>query len=151
MSIMDRQALFSDEQAVTVTAVGSDFYDTSSLTPARNIGGVSGVAAPRVAFTVDQAAAAAGAATVTFEVLEADDGAGTVNPTVIASSGPVPIANLTLGARPFEVALPKTRRRYVGVRYTIGTGPLTAGKFTAVIVLNAEEQNRYPGGYTQAF
>lgn len=147
MALTDVQATFSDEQVVTVTAFGSNFYDT--LAQKNNLGRRGA----RIKFTTDAAATAAGAATVAFEVVEADNSDGTGNTTILASSAAIPIANLTLGATGYDVPLPDTTRRYVGVRYTIGTGPLTAGKFTATVVGQggSGHQRRYGTGYPQPY
>lgn len=128
MALIDVQALFSDKQVVTATAVSSNSYDT--LATRRNLGRMG----ERVRITTDAAAAAAGAATVTFDLIQADDSALTTNVTVLASTGAIGKAALTLGSAPFDIAIPDTTQRYVGVRYTVATGPLTAGTFTAAVV-----------------
>lgn len=142
MALIDVQALFSDEQAVTVTAFGTNWYDTGSQS--RNIGRLR----ERIRFTVDEAATAAGAATVVFEVVQADDSSGT-GVTSLASSAAIGKAALTAGAAPFDVAIPDNTQRYIGVRYTVATGPLTAGKFSAVVVGEggAGHQRTYTSGY----
>lgn len=147
MALIDAQALFSDKQVVTVTAFGSNFYDTQTIK--RNVGRL----AQRIKFTTDEAALAAGAATVTFEVVSADASDGTGNTTVLASSAPIAKTALTLGATGFDIDIPDTNQRYVGVRYTIGTGPLTAGKFTAAIVGagGSGHQRAYPSGYPSPY
>lgn len=147
MAIMDKQAIFADSQAVTTTAFGSNFYDTTSI--ARNIGR----AGQRVRFTTDVAATAGGAATVTFELVQADNADGSGNTTVIASSGAIAVASLTAGSAPFDVYIPDTSRRYIGVRFTVATGPLTAGQFTAAVVGEggSEHRRNYPSGYPSPF
>lgn len=146
MALIDKQALLSDEQAVTVTAFGQFWYDTGSQ--ARNVGRIG----ERLKFTVDEAATAVGAATVTFEVLDASDDAGT-GAVILASSAAIGKAALTLGASPFDVALPDNTQRYIGVRYTVATGPLTAGKFTAAFVGEggSGHQRHYTSGYPSPF
>lgn len=147
MAYIDVQNLFSDEQAVTVTAIGSNQIDVGAMTPKRNIGRANG----RIVFTVDEAATAAGAATVTFEVVEADDATLTTNATVLAASAAIGKAALTQGAKPFSVALPDTTRKYIGVRYTVATGPLTAGKFTAAYVLDDDHNRSYASAYPSPY
>lgn len=146
MALIDKQALLSDEQAVTVTAFGQFWYDTGSQS--RNIGRVG----ERMKFTVDEAATAAGAATVVFELVQADDDAGT-GVTSLASSAAIGKAALTLGASPFDIALPDNTQRYIGVRYTVATGPLTAGKFSAAFVGEggSGHQRTYTSGYPSPF
>jgi hypothetical protein len=100
-----------------------------------------------IAISVLQTATAAGGATVNFELIQADDGALTTNVETIVQTGAIPIAKLTAGTLvPLHLdrAAPYAPRRYIGVRYTIGTGPLTAGSFSAAIVRNvADTQNIY--------
>jgi hypothetical protein len=147
MAIIDKQALPADNQAVTATAFGSGFYDTGSQ--ARDIGGPP----LRMRFTVDTTATAGGAATVDFQVVQADNSDGSGNLTVLASSGPVAVASLTAGAAPFDVGIPDTSRRYVGVRFVVATGPLTAGNFTAAIGFagSSELHRNYASGYPSPF
>ena len=146
MSLIDRQALLSDKQAVTVTAFSSDQYDTGNVSPSRNIGRFG----LRAVFSVDETALAAGAATVTFELIEADDAAGT-GANVIASSAAIGKAALTVGARPFDIPIPDTSKRFIMARYTVGTGPLTAGKFSCALTRGSDHQRAYPDGYSQGF
>lgn len=144
--LIDRQTLLSDEQAVTTTAFSSDQYDTGNVSPSRNLGR-SGL---RLVVTTDVAATADGAATVTFELIAADDAAGT-NAVVLMSSGAIGKAALTAGSKPFDVPIPDHSKRFLMVRYTVATGPLTAGKFSAALLNGSDYQRAYPGGYTQGF
>lgn len=141
--LVDRQTLLSDQQVVTVTAFSTDQYDTGALSPSRNIGRGNGL---RAVFTVQEAALAAGAATVTFELIEADDAAGT-GAVVIASSAAIGKAALVIGAKPFDIPIPDTNKRFIMARYTVGTGPLTAGKFSCALLRGSDHQRAYPDGY----
>lgn len=129
----DRENTFSADQVVTATAVSTD----SVLIANRNIGrgGPS-----RIYAQVSNPAGvtAAGAATVTFEVITADDGALTTNVTSLYTTGPIGKAALTPGARPLDIVTPNTSQPYIGVRYTVATGPLTAGTFDSGIVETTE-------------
>lgn len=146
MSLIDRQTLLSDEQAVTTTAFSTDQYDLGAGSPSRNIGRIG----LRAVFTVDVAATADGAATVNFEIGHADDAAGT-NFAPLAASGVIGKAALTVGAVPFDVPLPDSSKRFIMGRYTVATGPLTAGKFSLALLRGSDHQRAYPDGYTQAF
>lgn len=141
--LVDRQTLLSDRQAVTVTAFSTDQYDTGALTPSRNIGRLNDL---RAVFTVQQAVTAAGAATVTFELIEADDAAGT-GANVIASSAAIGKAALTAGSTPFDIPIPDTNKRFIMGRYTVGTGPLTAGLFSLALLRGSDHLRAYPDGY----
>lgn len=146
MSLIDVQNLLSDEQAVTVTAFSANQYDLGAGSPSRNIGrfGMRAVA------TVDEAALAAGAATVLFEVGEADDAAGT-GFVAFYAVGPIGKAALTLGAKPVDIPIPDTNKRFIMGRYTVATGPLTAGKFSLALMRGSDSQRAYPDGYSSAF
>ncbi|MEC5161718.1 MULTISPECIES: Bbp16 family capsid cement protein [unclassified Janthinobacterium] len=127
-------------QAVTATAVSTNTLDTNPLTLGANQPNDLGRGEPlEIAIGVTVAATAAGAATVTFEYIQADDAALTTNVEVICTTGPIGKATLVLGALValhVDRASPLAPRRYVGLRYTVATGPLTAGSFTAAIVKN---------------
>lgn len=130
-------------QAVTATAVSTNSLDTNPNTLGGNqpndIGRGEGL---EIAISVLVAATAAGAATVNFEYVQADDAALTTNVETIVQTGPIGKAALTVGALiPLHLdrAAPLAPRRYTGVRYTVGTGPLTAGTFTAAIVKNVAD------------
>lgn len=141
-------------QAVTVTAVSTNSVDTNPCALGSNQPNDIGRGEPlEIAISVLIAALAAGAATVTFELIQADDTALTTNVEVIGSTGPIGKATLVVGAVfPLLVssASPLAPRRYIGVRYTIGTGPLTAGSFTAAIVKHVADVTNIYGrsGYS---
>ena len=140
--LIDKETLLSDEQAVTATAFSANQYDTGGISPTNN----RGRQGLRAVFTTSIAALAAGAATVTFEIGEADDAAGT-NFRVLASSGPIGKADLTIGSKPFDIPLPDTNKRFLLARYTVATGPLTAGKFSCALVCGSDHQRAYADGY----
>lgn len=146
MSLIDRQTTLSDKQAVTATAFSSDQFDTGNMSPARNLGR-RGL---RAVVTTDVGAAAAGAATVQFEIGEADDAAGT-NYQTLASGPAIGKAALGAGTKPFDVPIPDTSKRFIMGRYTVATGPLTAGTFTLTLMRGSEHQRIYTDGYNQGF
>lgn len=145
--LIDKETLLSDEQAVTGTAFSSNSYDTGNVSPARNLGRTN--PAMRALVTVDEAAAAVGAATVTFEIGSADDAAGT-GFVAHASSAAIAIAALTRGATAFDVPIPDNSKRFIMGRYTVGTGPLTAGKFSLALVNGSPKQSAYPSGHNRS-
>lgn len=133
--ITDRENMASIEQAVTATAVSTD----SIYVGGRRLGrGHPMRAFAQVAADVT----AAGAATVNVEVIEANDGALTSGVNVIGSSGAKSKDDLVDGFRVLDIPLPGSTKDYIGFRYTVGTGPLTAGTFTAGIVETTESDPR---------
>lgn len=129
--ILDKQAEFADAAAVTAGGVLTNVIDLGDDVTLRNIGGPD---AAYLVISVDTAATAAGAATVTF-TLESDNTADlATSATVHYSTAAIGKASLTAGATPVIVPLPYGQyERYLGVRATVGTGPLTAGAFSAFL------------------
>jgi predicted RecA/RadA family phage recombinase len=92
--------------------------------------------------------AVAGATSIAIEAVVADDAALSTNLTVIDSTGAIPLASLTAGARfglRLNPRLASLGRRYLGARYTIvGTG--TAGAFFTDFGIGLQDQKSYPSG-----
>lgn len=148
--ILDKQNLLSAAQAVTASAVSTNTID---LSVARDVGSGEDVI---IAVTVDVAATAAGAATVDFQVISSAAAALT-SPTILGSTGPLAKTELTLGRKAIELRVPRATllaqpigQRYLGIQYTVATGPLTAGSFTAGVIASAfQDQGKlYPVGYS---
>lgn len=139
--ILDERTEFSDAQAVTSSAI-SDVIDLGS-TPTLRALALSGMF---LVVTVDTAATAAGAATVTFS-LESDSTADlATSATVHFTTSAIGKASLTAGSYQVVIPLPvaATYERYLGVRYTVATGPLTAGAFSAYLTPVPPIQTIYP-------
>jgi hypothetical protein len=152
MAIIDLQTKFSDVQAVTVTAVSANILDlrnfnTGVTTPALADESLVG-ANMWVTIFVGTAVTAAGAATVTFS-LESDSTTDlATSPTVHYVSAAIGKATLVAGYAAVRVQLPSgDYERYLGVRYTVATGPLTAGTFTAFLHPNVQRNITYPNGF----
>jgi hypothetical protein len=143
--IIDAQNQFSAAQAVTTTAVSTNVID---LSQAREVFAGKEV---EIAFSVDVAALAVGAATVNFQVITSTASTMT-SPTIVTQTDAIPKASLTQYAR-FTVGVPSAfinnlGQRYFAVQYTIGSGPLTAGSFTASVVADwADVPKYYASGY----
>lgn len=141
MAIIDKLNLFSDEQAITVTAPSTDVID---LGVDRDIG--SGEAIELV-IKVNDLFTAAGAATLTIDVQTDNDSAfGSAN--IIASSGAIGKAALTAGSEHLKIRVPMTTERYLRLNYTVGTGPMTAGTLTAGLQLSRQDNRAYPSGFS---
>ena len=141
----------SSSQVVTATAFSTNTID---LGVARNIAAGAGQHdALQILVNVELAALAAGAATVNFQVVTSAN-ANLSTPTIIGQTDAIGKASLTAGK---QIAIPVPRsfinvpgQRYLGLQYTIGTGPLTQGTFTAALVLQAVDSvnNFYASGFS---
>lgn len=149
--LLDALLQLSNAQAVTATAVSTNTID---LSQSRDVGPGENLHA---VISVDTTAAAAGAATVNFQIISSAN-ANLSSPTVLAQTDAIPIANLTAGRKPIVIDLSPTvllaqpiGQRYLGIQYTVATGPLTAGAFTAYLS-NSEVTvgANYPSGFTVA-
>jgi len=137
--ILDKLLMFSEAQAVTNTAASTDVIDLGPIDgPRRDIG----VGYPLELFVnVNTTAAAAGAATVNIALQTSPDNSTW---TTLATSGDLALSALTAGKRVFSQKVPQGVQRYLRMNYTVGTGPLTAGAFTAGINLDVDNNSPYP-------
>ena len=131
--LMDKLSTFADNLAVTATTQGEaiDLVKTG-----RDLGAGEPL---YVETFVNEAAAAAGAATVRVKVITGDtlDGNGDiVSPTTVVNGNSQTLASMVAGARldPLMIPAGQALKRYVGIQYDVTTGPLTAGKFTSTLV-----------------
>lgn len=147
--ILDKTNEFSDSQAVTATAISTNVIDINpgGANSTVDIGNGEDV---QLVIQVDTAATADGAATVTFS-LESSAAAGLTSATVHWTSAAIGKAALTKGAEVARVKLPAgDYKPYLGVRYTVATGPLTAGAFSAFLVKDSQSREQYKSGFTVA-
>jgi len=145
---VDKQLEFSDSQAVTASAISTNVAD---LNPAFNYNSGVDIGTGEDVYLViqtDVAATAAGAATVSV-TLESSAAAGLTSSTVHYTSPTWQLADLTAGKTLTMVKLPSgTYLRYLGVRYNVSTGPLTAGAFSAFLVKDIAAWRAYNRNYT---
>lgn len=140
--------------AITVTAISANVLDLrNGLIGAPTLADES-ILEHNLWWTVlfDTAATAAGAATVTIS-LESDVLATLASaPVVHFTTAAIGKATLVAGAIPVQVQLPggaaQLYKRFLGVRYTIATGPLTAGSALSFLSLDVPRILNYNIGYT---
>jgi len=136
--IFSAQQIFSDDQAITVSAdstnvidlgvAGTPFDAAAALN--RDVG--KGNPIPFLA-QVTTTFTAGGAATL---VMNISTGATTALGTTIASTPAIPVATLVAGYQAAIQMLPnKIVERYLGVEFVVATGPMTAGNLTAGITM----------------
>ncbi|MGL6210516.1 MAG: Bbp16 family capsid cement protein [Paracoccaceae bacterium] len=132
--IIDRHSMFSENQAITATAISTDViefqnndivaYETAA--PARNLG--PGNELPILIQVTENFATAT---SITFS-LESSAAAGLTSPTVHWTSPAIPIATLVAGfTLPIRIMPNGPILKFLGMRYTVGGSNATAGKVTA--------------------
>lgn len=148
---IDKQAEFSDAQAVTSTAISTNVMDlisnTSGKNPLRDIG--TGQDVYLVVITQTEATDSVSDATLTVS-LESDSTENlATSPTVHFTTGALAFAAFSpAGSVLAAVKLPKgDYERYLGVRYTVASGPLTAGNFDAFLTTDVDAWRAYAKNY----
>lgn len=134
--LIDKKLTFCTEQAVTVSATSTDVIDMGS---AGDVGLSSGL---HLMINVDETVTAAGAATVNFQV-QCDSDSAFGSPKTVVQTDAVPKATLVAGYQLFIPLPVGLDERYLGVKFLVSTGPLTAGKFTAAIVHGIQKNVAY--------
>jgi hypothetical protein len=141
--LTDALLQLSSAQAVTSTAYSTNTID---LGVARDIGQGEDL---YVTIGVDEAATAAGAATVTFQIVTSAN-ANLSSHNILIQTDAIAKTELTLARKPIVLCIPSSillslpvGQRYFGVQYTVATGPLTAGKFTTHVTLDDPGVGKY--------
>ena len=155
---VDTQTTFSDSQAVTSTAISTNVIDLVSL----GLGGGTNTALNTVQdigngqpiYLVVQTAVTCtdtGSDATLTVTLESDTAAGLASsPVVHYSSGALAFATYaTAGTQFIAIALPMADyKRYMGLRFTVASGPLTAGAFDAFLTTDVQRTKGYKSGFT---
>lgn len=136
-------------QTVTAAAVSTNSIDLSSggipSSQARDIGSGNQLFGRFQVMT-----AAAGGTSMEFQAIQADDAALTTNITVVGSTGAIPIAQLTAGARfacPIRPRIGSNGQRYLGGRY-VPVGTFTAGAYFADVGTDIQDGMKFaPSGF----
>lgn len=128
----DRETTFSNDQAVTTgTQYSTDVYDTG-LASNPNINTNRELQVLAVVTT-----AFAGGTSLVCNFVESDN-SDLSSPTILAASGTIAEANLTVGKRLLATAVPRTSKRYLGLQFvTVGTH--TAGTVFGGIVRDIDD------------
>lgn len=134
--IIDATLTFSEDQAVTATAISTNVvklvdagtvpHEAAAI--ARNLG--AGEPLPLL-IQVTEDFATLTSLTITLETSAA---AGLTSPTVLATTGAIAAASLVAGYKPSLRFFPEGELLdYVGIRYTVGGSNATAGTVTAAL------------------
>jgi hypothetical protein len=158
---VDTQLEFSNAQAVTSTAISTNVVDLlttkdaagTAISPNTTVDIGAGEDVYLVIQTQTAATDTSSDATLTI-TLESDTVVGlSSSPTVHYSTGALAFATFSpVGTRLVTLKLPLGQyKRYLGVRYTVASGPLTAGAFDAFLTTDATGLNRpYASGFSVA-
>lgn len=136
--------------AITVTRDSTNIID---LGAARELG-IGEDYAVNLDIRVDTAFTAAGAATLTIAFQGAPDSSGSPGTwTTYAQSAAMAVADLTAGVKLFPIKLPHRALgaaipRYYKLVYTVATGPFTAGKLSAQLVIDRSDTPAYASGFS---
>lgn len=144
--ILDKQLEFSDGQAVTSTAIGTNVVDLGATPTLRDIG--AGGPIWLVVQTRTLATDSGSDATLTVTLESAENEALSTNPVVHFSTGALAFGTFSpAGTTLVKVALPLADyKRYLGVRFTVASGPLTGGNFDAFLTRDPQAWRAYPNG-----
>ena len=142
--LLSKQNMFSDSQAVTVTAASTNAIDLGAVgTPVRSNALARDVSKGQpvgVLIKVDTTFTAGGSATMTVSI-ETDDNDAFSSATTKYTSAAIPVATLVAGYRlPIDWLPASVNERYMRVYYTIATGPMTAGNITAALTLGNDSK-----------
>jgi hypothetical protein len=153
--LIDRQNAFSNDQAITATAISTNVIDLGPLggvTPANLIRDIGAGEPLYLHILVTTALDSAGEAATTTVTLESDSTANlATSATVHWTSGS--LAEAVVGVAGYWIAkgvpLPSgAYERYLGVRYTIGTENMTSGNVSAWISNNRFDDRTYESGFS---
>ena len=117
--IIDKDNLFSNEQAVTASAASSNALDL----------GAAGDAIGQE-LTI-HAVVTTSFATLTSLTIKVQTSANGTDYTDLLLSAAIPVASLVAGKEVFTVRVPQGLKRYVRLHYTVTGSNATAGKITA--------------------
>ncbi len=147
---LDAKNEFSDAQAVTSTAISSNVIDLGATNTLKDIG--LGEPLWLVIITQTTCTDSGSDATVTFTLESAADAGLTSGPVVHYTTGALAFATYaTAGTVVVAIRMPSADyKRYVGVRYTVASGPLTAGKFDAFLTHDIQKWKSYADQVTIA-
>lgn len=134
--ILDKQNTFSEAQAVTATADSTNILNAGG--PGVNTGNPV-----EVLCEVEDDFTAAGAATLTVSLVTSVDEAFT-SPVTLLTTPAIPKATLVRGYQFAIGFLPPGVLQFTKLVYTVATGPMTAGKINAGIVLARQTNKKYP-------
>jgi len=141
--ILDAQALFSDSQAITATAVSTNAYDLKKVS--QDVGTGERL---YLYVTVVTAFTDSGSDSTVAVTLVTDDNSSLSSATAVQTLGTFAALSAVGSKLVVPIASNLTLEQYIGLNYTLANGNLTTGAVTAGIVTEADLYKVYPKGYT---
>jgi hypothetical protein len=132
MSVLDRQILFSNEQAITASAASTDVIDLG--TGSRDIG--SG----EVSTVLVQVVTSFDALTTLSVALQTASTENFASPIQLTAAS-LPLASLVAGAKFSITAVPEGTLRYLRLYYTVTGSAPSVGKITAGVAVDGVHQD----------
>jgi hypothetical protein len=156
---VDKMIEFSDAQAVTVTAISTNVYDlfttaeggnATEFSPNTRLDIGAGEDAYLWVSTASLITDAGSDATLTIDLVTADNAALSTNAQIVFSTGALAFAAFSpAGTKLVRLKLPLfDYRRYIGLNYTVAAGPLTGGTIDAFITVGVDANRPYKSGFT---
>lgn len=143
--IADVQSLFSNDQAVTVSAPSANYYDRGALgTPVRSNAQRNDLGrGTKIPFLVQVTRSFVGATSVQVSV-QVDDNSAFASPRTIAQTPAIPVEDLRAGYQFGMDTFPRgANERFVRLFYTVAGGPAGAGAIFAGLVLEMDDSDYY--------
>ena len=133
--ITDKQMTLAEDLDFTSgTQYSTNAYDTGAVGP-----NINENACLELVIVLPEAAA--GGTNATFNFIDSAN-ANLSSPTVLATTGAIVDASLTLNARIARWPIPENTQRYIGVQ-VVNSGTHTAGQYTAYIVETSDSNRIY--------
>ncbi len=149
--LLNSQEVFSDAQAVTSTAISTNVIDLNPVAGPNTLQDVGAGEDVYLIVVTETAATDTGSDATLTVTLESDSTADlATSATVHFSTGALAFAAFS----PAQTVLAAIKlpigayERYLGVRYTVASGPLTAGKFDAFLTKDAQQYRAYARNFS---
>ena len=134
MAQYNNNFFLDDNVAITVTRDSTNHLKLAGASGSGTFNNLEAVGNDLyVDMIVTQTFTAAGSATLDIEIQDSADDSSFASILPNLKSTAIPKATLVLGFK-MSWELPPTTRKFIKAVYTVATGPMTAGKLTAVLI-----------------
>lgn len=143
--ILDNQAIYSNAQLVTATGdnPSTNSYDHGPGNPGIGLAYAGGA----LWLEVKTVAAVTSGGAATVQAVLQDSADNTTFADVMTVSPALPLASLGANKVIALTRFPATLRRYTRVVFRVGTAALTAGSFSAFVVMDVDAQQYLNSGF----